>query len=176
MSKKIRFLVRAALVAAIYTVLCVALAPISYGSLQVRVSEALTLLPVFGPWAVAGVTLGCFLANLAGVFTGANILGALDLVFGTAATLAAALCTWQMRKLCIKKLPLAGAIPPVAFNGAIIGAELCFLIMGRWDWSVFGIQAAWVALGESLAVFVLGLPLIALIQRNRALHRFFIDD
>ncbi|MEG2287896.1 MAG: QueT transporter family protein, partial [Ruthenibacterium sp.] len=74
-------LVRCALIAALYAAVSLALTPIPYGMMQARVSEALTLLPVLTPDAIAGVTLGCFLTNLVGVFTGANILGVLDLIF-----------------------------------------------------------------------------------------------
>ena len=60
----VRKLVRCGVVAAIYVVLCMALQPLSYGAVQVRVAEALCLLPVFGAEYIAGVVLGCFLANL----------------------------------------------------------------------------------------------------------------
>ena len=62
----VRKLVRCGVVAAIYVVLCMALQPLSYGAVQVRVAEALCLLPVFGAEYIAGVVLGCFLANLLG--------------------------------------------------------------------------------------------------------------
>ena len=86
---KTRTIVRCALIASLYTAVSLVLAPIAFGAVQARVSEAFTLLPVLVPDAVVGVTLGCFLTNLVGVFTGANVLGALDIVFGTAATLTA---------------------------------------------------------------------------------------
>ena len=57
-------LVRCAVIAAVYVVVCLALAPFSYGAVQVRVAEALCLLPVFGAEYIIGVTLGCLLANL----------------------------------------------------------------------------------------------------------------
>ena len=75
-------LVRAAMVAAIYVVLCLVLAPFSYGAVQVRLAEMLCLLPVFGAEYIVAVTLGCFLANLLGSTL-------VDVVFGTAATLVA---------------------------------------------------------------------------------------
>ena len=75
----IRKLVRCGVVAAIYVVLCMALQPLSYGAVQVRVAEALCLLPVFGAEYIAGVVLGCFLANL----LGSTIV---DVIFGTLAT------------------------------------------------------------------------------------------
>ena len=96
---KTRTIVRCALIASLYTAVSLVLAPIAFGAVQARVSEAFTLLPVLVPDAVVGVTLGCFLTNLVGVFTGANVLGALDIVFGTAATLTAALCTRRLARV-----------------------------------------------------------------------------
>ena len=85
-------LVRAAMVAAIYVVLCLVLAPFSYGAVQVRLAEMLCLLPVFGAEYIVAVTLGCFLANLLGSTL-------VDVVFGTTATLAACLVTYAVRKV-----------------------------------------------------------------------------
>ncbi|MFQ9681951.1 MAG: QueT transporter family protein [Ruthenibacterium lactatiformans] len=96
---KTRTIVRCALIASLYTAVSLVLAPIAFGAVQARVSEAFTLLPVLVPDAVVGVTLGCFLTNLVGVFTGANVLGALDIVFGTAATLTAA-CVRAALPMC----------------------------------------------------------------------------
>ena len=75
----VRKMVRCAVVAAIYVALCLGLAPFSYGAVQVRVAEALCLLPIFGPEYILGVTLGCALANLLGSTM-------IDVVFGTLAT------------------------------------------------------------------------------------------
>ena len=104
---KTRTIVRCALIASLYTAVSLVLAPIAFGAVQARVSEAFTLLPVLVPDAVVGVTLGCFLTNLVGVFTGANVLGALDIVFGTAATLTAALC-YNYFQICARKRACEG--------------------------------------------------------------------
>ena len=79
-NSSVRKLVHCGVVAAIYVVLCLALQPLSYGAVQVRVAEALCLLPVFGAEYIVGVVLGCFLANL----LGSTIV---DVIFGTLATL-----------------------------------------------------------------------------------------
>ena len=84
----VRKLARCGMVAALYVVLCMALQPFSYGAVQVRVAEALCLLPVFGAEYIFGVVLGCFLANL----LGSTIV---DVIFGTLATLLA--CLWTSR-------------------------------------------------------------------------------
>ena len=78
-------LVRCGMIAAVYVVLCLALQPFSYGAVQVRLAEALCLLPVFGAEYIVGVTLGCLLANALGSTV-------IDVVFGTLATLAGLPC------------------------------------------------------------------------------------
>ena len=110
----VRKLARCAVVAAIYVVLCMALQPFSYGAVQVRVAEALCLLPIFGPEYIAGVVLGCFLANL----LGSTIV---DVIFGTLATLLACVVTYKLRNVRFKGLALAASLPPVLFNAVIIG-------------------------------------------------------
>ena len=116
-NSSVRKLVRCGLVAAIYVVLCLALQPLSYGAVQVRVAEALCLLPVFGTEYILGVVLGCFLANL----LGSTIV---DVIFGTLATLLACLVTYRLRNIRFKGLALAASLPPVLFNAVIIGIEI----------------------------------------------------
>ena len=169
---KTKKLVRCALIAAIYAAISLALAPITYGPMQARVSEALTLLPIFTPDAILGVTLGCFLTNLVGVFTGANILGVLDIVFGTTATLCAAVCTHKLAKVRTAGLPLAAAIPPVLVNAIVIGAELTWLI-GPHTLSMFLVQAAWVAVGQIVSCCFIGIPLMRIIEKTPALKSWF---
>ena len=151
---KTRTIVRCALIASLYTAVSLVLAPIAFGAVQARVSEAFTLLPVLVPDAVVGVTLGCFLTNLVGVFTGANVLGALDIVFGTAATLTAALCTRRLARVRLRGLPVAAAVPPVLINAVVVGG---------------------VALGQLFSCFALGLPLVRIIEKTPALRAWFRD-
>lgn len=89
-------LVRAALIAGIYVALCLVQQPLAYGPVQFRVSEALTLLPIFTPDAVWAVTMGCFLSNL---FS----MSPWDMLFGTLATLTAALATRRLRHVCAQR-------------------------------------------------------------------------
>ena len=113
-------LVRCAVIAAVYVVVCLVLAPFSYGAIQVRVAEALCLLPVFGAEYIVGVTLGCFLANLLGSTV-------IDVVFGTLATLLACLLTYKLRDIRVKGLAIPASLPPVVFNMIIVGAfEITF--------------------------------------------------
>lgn len=173
--KNTKTLVRCALIAALYTAVSLALAPIAFGAVQVRVGEALTLLPVLAPDAIIGVTLGCFLTNLVGVFTGANVLGALDIFFGTAATLAAALCTRRLAHVRLKGLPVAAAVPPVLINAAVVGAELVWAF-GPRTLGGFLLQAAGVAAGQVISCFAFGLPLVRVIEKTPALRAWFTGD
>lgn len=171
---KTKRIVTGAVIAALYTALCLALPALSYGAVQVRFSEALTLLPVLLPGGITGVTLGCFLTNLVGVFTGANVLGVLDVPFGTLTTLLAALCTRALAGVRLGKgrWAVAAALPPVVFNGVIIGAELCWALMGQWSWAVFAAQGLSVAAGEALAC-LLGVLLVHYVESNPRLLEMF---
>ena len=88
-----RRLVRGALIAALYAVLCMAFFSISYGDVQFRISEALTVLPLLMPEAIPGLLVGCLLSNLLGGY------GVMDIVFGSLATLFASVATYFLRKL-----------------------------------------------------------------------------
>jgi len=110
LNKKTLFLVQAALIAAIYVVLTVVFAPFSFGEVQVRIAEALTILPVFLPAAVPGLFVGCLLGNMLG---GAVLP---DIIFGSLATLIGALGTRALRKAH----PFLAPIPPIAANTVIV--------------------------------------------------------
>lgn len=168
-----RSLTSAAMIAALYTVMTVALAPLSYGMVQVRVSEALTLLPAFSPAAVWGVSVGCLISNIIGLATGANILGALDILFGTAATLAAALLSRALRRFRLGGLPVLSAVPPVLANALVVGAELYWVSTPGAGPGAFLIQVLWVGFGEMCACFFMGLPLCWLLQRSGAQRQLF---
>lgn len=135
-------LTRAAVIAALYAALTLLLAPISYGEVQIRLSEALTLLPVLLPEAVPALAVGCLLANILG---GATIF---DIVFGTLATLLAAVCT----RAFAKNVLLASAMP-VLFNGVIVGAVVhyCYAPV-----VALPLCMIFVACGEAVACMVLG--------------------
>ena len=148
-----RYMTRAAIIAALYATTTLLLAPFSFGAVQLRVSEALCLLPVLTPAAVPGLTIGCLIANLLG--SGVWY----DVIFGTLATFLAALLT---RKLAAR--PFAASLPPVVMNGLIVGTVVYF----AYEYSAAnGFQAApllitmgAVALGEAVACCVLGIVLI----------------
>jgi len=163
-NKKIRFLVEGSIIAAAYAALTLAIYPLSYGAVQFRFSEALTVLPVFTPAAIPGLTLGCFIANITGPYSW------IDAVFGTLATFLASLCTYYMRKIKLRNLPLLSLFFPVLFNAVIIGFEinLFFLPQGEeFTFMGFLISALWVGLGELVVCYLLGTPLYLAISKTR---------
>ncbi|MBO5928494.1 MAG: QueT transporter family protein [Clostridia bacterium] len=127
------YLAQAGVIAAAYTALTVLLQPLSYGALQVRVSEMLTILPVYTPAAIPGLAVGCFLSNLLGLSSGANPAGGWDLLFGTLATLVAAWLTRKGKAVRPGGVPLLSTLPPVFVNAVVIGAEL-YVVYGGFPW------------------------------------------
>jgi uncharacterized membrane protein len=170
MDAKTHRLAAAAVIGAAYAALTMALAPISYGTVQFRISEVLCILPYFLPFSSWGLFAGCLIANL---LTG-NIF---DIIFGSLATLAAGLCTAAMGrhgdKNNIWRCALA-CLMPVVWNGAVVGAVLCW---GYDGLSIFAYPAAYagyalsVAGGEAAVMYVLGLPCMKLLPGKK----FFSD-
>lgn len=157
-------LVEASVIAAIYAALTVAIYPLSYGAVQFRFSEALTVLPVFTPAAIPGLTIGCFIANITGPYSW------IDAVFGTLATLLASLCTYFARNIRFRGVPLLSFFFPVLFNAVIIGLEinLFFLPEGEsFTFMGFLVSALWVGVGELVVCYLLGTPLFAAISKTK---------
>ncbi len=172
--KKTSTISKQAMIAALYTVIGFVLAPISFGAVQARVSEALTLLPVFGISNVWGITIGCFLTNLIGLATGANILGSLDIIFGTIATLIAGLLTYLFRNIRFRDMPVLSALPPVIVNAIVVGWELCIMINGEFHPVIFTAQAVSVAVGQIISCCVIGLVLVRIIENNKRLKEIMM--
>lgn len=172
-NSSIRKLVRCAVVAAIYVVLCMVLQPLSYGAVQVRVAEALCLLPVFGPEYIAGVVLGCFLSNL----LGSTIV---DVIFGTLATLLACLVTYKLRNVRIGGLAIPASLPPVVFNAVIIGIEIAVMFPDPSSsaplWLACVSNGISVGIGELISCTVLGVILVKIIESNGALRKIFVSE
>lgn len=161
-NEKLRYMANAGMIAAIYAVTTIALAPLSFANLQFRVSEALTLLPVLTGSAIPGLTLGCVLANAIGVATGSNIAGWLDVLFGSMATLLAAILTRWLRKIEWKGIPFLAVFPPVIFNALIVGGELAAV----YDLP-FWVCALEVGAGELGVCLLLGLPLLIALKKTK---------
>ena len=160
----VRKLARCGMVAALYVVLCMALQPFSYGAVQVRVAEALCLLPVFGAEYIFGVVLGCFLANL----LGSTIV---DVIFGTLATLLACLVTYKLRNIRFKGLAL------VVFNAVIIGIEIAVMFPDPSSsaplWLACVTNGISVGIGELISCTVLGVLLVRIIEASPAVRKVF---
>ena len=111
----------AGLIGAAYLTLCAALPMLSFGQIQVRFAEVFTLLPLFTPAGIWGVTIGCALSNIYGLALGTNIIGIWDIFFGSAATFLAALLTYRFRHVEWRGLPVLSALFPVLLNGLVVG-------------------------------------------------------
>ena len=163
-NKKILYLVHGAMIAAIYaaaTYFSAALG-IAYNAIQFRFSEALTILSVFTPAAIPGLTVGCILGNISSPF------GIWDIIFGSAATLLAAICARKMRNIKIKGLPLLSILMPVIFNAIIVGAEITFLFpTDAPSLTAFTVAALEVGAGEAVVCLAGGIPLYYAIKKSR---------
>jgi uncharacterized membrane protein len=142
-------LTRSAVIAAVYVVACFLLQAISFGPIQLRVSEAMTTLPMLLPEAIPGLFVGCLLANLFGGY------GLPDIVFGSLATLAAALLTRRLRANRWYAI-----LPPILINAVVVGIMLYFQAQAPLFPTMLTVGA-----GEAIAVIVLGLPLLAGLKR-----------
>jgi Predicted membrane protein len=145
--KKIRFLTTAAVIAALYAALTYAFSFMSYGGIQFRVAELLTVLPFYSSAAVPGLAVGCLLANLA------SPMGPIDMAIGTGATLIAALLT----RVLPKRL---APIPPIVCNAVIVGLELTFVYH-----SPLWYNMATVAFGEAVVCLAGGYLFMAALDR-----------
>ena len=142
------------IIAALYAGLTILLQAISFGPVQIRVAEAMTLLPLLTPAAVPGLAIGCFAANL--------ICSTWqDWVFGTLATLIAAVMTRKLRD----NLYLAAAMPVVS-NALIIGPMLYWMFGGSWALNMLS-----VGFGEAVACYALGIPLVKSLEKMPVLFR-----
>lgn len=159
----VRRLVFSAAVAAVYAALTMILAPISYGEIQFRVSEALCILPFFFPCTAWGLFVGCVIANLL------SPVGILDIVFGSLATLLAGLCTAAIGRLGRSWLHcVLACLMPVLFNALIVGAVIAYSATGQLlsgaGLAAFGVIALEVGFGELVVLFVIGLPLMRILS------------
>ena len=165
MKKGTVYTVQAALIAAIYAALTYAVAPLSFGATQFRISEALTVLPVFTPAAIPGLAIGCIIANIGSPY------GPIDILLGTVATVLAALATRLTRNIKIKNIPLLSFIFPTIFNGIIIGAEIMMLTPGQAGIVGFFTSASGVALGEIVVCYTLGILLYFGLEKSKVFNK-----
>lgn len=162
-----------AMIAAMYAVLTLVLPVASFGTVQCRFSEALTGLPVVSRRAIAGLTLGCALANAIGVAMGANIAGVWDILIGSAATFSAGWLSYTCRRVRIKNVPWLSLLWPVILNAVFVGAELTVATLGSWQWGGFAWMAAQVALGELIPAVFGGFLLVKALENTPLGCRIF---
>lgn len=152
------------MIAALYTVVSLALAPLTFGVVQIRFSEAFGLLAVLSPLGIWGVTLGCLISNAVGVVLGATLPP--DVIFGTLATLIAAILSYRLRNIRIRNIPVLSAIPPILVNAVIIGLELTYFFSNGFTMEIFFINALSVGLGQIIPCAGLGLLLVYTLEKT----------
>jgi len=149
----------AALIASTYSVVTVILGPLGYSWLQVRIAEALTPLPfLMGFSAVAGLTVGCIVANIF------SPVGIPDMIFGPLLTLFAALLSWKYN---FHRMSIA-CVYPIIINAIGVSAYIYSFYNVPYTMSVGSI-----AVGEFIAVALIGYPLMRMIAKSKRFIRFF---
>ena len=162
-----RFIVYAAVIAALYAVLThlqnILLPGSASMAIQMRISEALCVLAFFTPAAIPGLSIGCLVFNL--TFAGTLPL---DFLVGTLATCLAAQGMWLTRNLTVKGYPLLGMLLPALTNAILVGWELSVYIGGG-----FWLNAVYVAIGEAVVLLVLGTALYYGLKRRSLAEKLF---
>lgn len=162
-----RFIVYAAVIAALYAVLThlqnILLPGSASMAIQMRISEALCVLAFFTPAAIPGLSIGCLVFNL--TFAGTLPL---DFLVGTLATYLAAQGMWLARNLTVKGYPLLGMLLPALTNAILVGWELSVYIGGG-----FWLNAVYVAIGEAVVLLVLGTALYYGLKRRSLAEKLF---
>lgn len=172
--KSAKYIVQAAVIAALYAVLTILQNTLLPGTasmaVQFRVSEVLTILALYTPAAVPGLTIGCVIANISSL----SALGPYDLIFGSLASLIASVCMYALKNVRIASLPVISALMPALANGLIVGFEIeFFFVEGGFHFADFILQGGLVALGELAVLFILGLPLSKLIEKQKLDKKIF---
>ncbi len=146
MSKKTTFITEAAVIAAIYVVITFIFQPISFGPVQLRAAEALTILPYFTSAAIPGIGIGCLLSN---ILSGADMI---DIIFGSLASLFAAFLSYKLRgnKFLVP-------IPPIVVNAIVVSFILKF---AYFEANSIPFMMLTVGVGQVLAAGVLGMILL----------------
>ena len=177
--KSIHYLAECGVIAALYCVLSLILMPISFGPVQVRISEALTLLPLFTPAAIPGLTVGCMISNYIGFASGMPVRP-IDILTGSLATLLAAVATRALRNVRLfprgSRIAVIPAIPPILFNAVILGLEFTFLELQQFRAAPFWGYFASVGLGQFVSCMLLGVTLTCVLERSGLANRLFLSE
>ena len=166
-NKKVYNLVVVSMIAALYSALTIFFAPISFNVIQFRLSEMLTILPLFTPLAISGLSIGCFISNLIGMFMGQTLPW--DLIYGTLATIASAFITYYIGKINIRPIKyIFGPLPAVIINAIVVGYELSTFFGGNilFNMAVCG-------LSELAVCYTFGIALIYVLEKNDLYKKLF---
>jgi uncharacterized membrane protein len=166
--KRVLYITQAAVIAALYAVLTIgqnALLPgTASAAVQFRVAEVLCVLAIYTPAAIPGLTIGCIIANISSVTAG---LGFYDMIFGSLASLLAALAMYGLRNVRFKNIPFLALLMPAIFNGVIVGLQISiFFTDTGFSFVSFLITGGCVALGELVVLLVLGIPACLLLNKH----------
>jgi len=167
-NKRVMYITQAAVIAALYAVLTVGqntlLPGTASAAVQFRVAEVLCVLAIYTPAATPGLTLGCIIANISSVTAG---LGFYDMIFGSLASLLAAITMYLLRNVRVKNIPFPALLMPAIFNGIIVGLEISiFFADTGFSFVSFLVTGGLVALGELVVLLVLGIPACILLNKH----------
>ena len=159
------YITQAAVIAALYVALTYVSNSLglAYNAIQFRLSEVLTVLPVFTPAAIPGLAIGCIIANISSPF------GVADIICGSVATLSAAVISRLCRNITLRGIPVLSTIPPVLFNAVIIGLEIWFFSERTPE--IFFISALEVAAGQLVMCVFAGIPFMQAVKKTRVFDR-----
>ena len=159
----IQKMIRASLVAGLYIGLSLAFSALSFGAVQVRIAEMMTILPFFFPETIISLTLGCLIVNIFSPFGWVDILG------GTACTLLASLLTYACRKIPSKLAVYWGMLPPILINAIGVGIYVTILTSPKqqFSWPTYGAIALSILIGQSVAIGIWGTILVQFLQRSK---------
>ena len=160
-SKKLINMAYISMIAALYVVLTFlsSILGLAYSGVQLRLSEMLTILPVFSPLAILGLAIGCFISNLASPF------GFMDVIFGTISTLIAAFLTRILRKIRMKNIPILSPLPPVLLSCFSVSLIILTASAQALNAEMFIFLALSVGFGQFIVCYLLGIPLFIVLNR-----------
>lgn len=165
MKLSIKQLCISAMIAAMYASLTIVFSFISYGEVQYRLAEALTILPIYSPIYILSLFIGCILGNLQ------STLGPIDIVIGSLTSLVAATITYFIGKSNLKYKAFLIPLPAVILNALVVGLELHLLVDAPLALGM--LQVGW---GEFVCAYILGLLLMKFIESKKTLKRLLTEN
>jgi len=170
-NQTVRKIAFSGVIAALYAGLTILIMPLSFGAVQLRFAEVLTILPFFFPFTIWGIFIGCIAANILSPFP-------LDVIVGPIASLIAAICTMYLgksenrEKIYVKAL---ACFPPVIFNAIFIGAMIAYFMVNGGEADAFLpafiSSGLWVGLGQLVVLYALGLPLMVYLPKTKVIDK-----